>query len=61
MGYIKEPSGVDFIVDPRPLTNADRKMISKVIAHYKATGRKMPLQKLATRSRINKQVVARGG
>jgi hypothetical protein len=44
MGYIKEPAGVDFTVDPTPLTDEDRKMISEVIAHYKATGRKkMPL------------------
>ncbi len=42
MGYIKEPAGVDFVVDPTPLTTADRKRISEIIAYYKATGRKMP-------------------
>ena len=42
MGYIKEPAGVDFVVDPTPLTTADRKKISEIIAYYKATGRKMP-------------------
>ena len=41
MGYIKEPAGVDFVVDPTPLTAADRKKISEIIAYYKATGRKM--------------------
>ena len=41
MGYIKEPIGVDFFVDPKPLTAADRKRISEIIAYYKATGRKM--------------------
>ena len=45
MGYIKEPAGIDFIVDPTPLTTEDRKIISEIIAYYKATGRKMPLQK----------------
>ena len=40
MGYIKEPYGVDFVVDPTPLTEGDRKMISAVIAYYRATGRK---------------------
>ena len=25
MGYIKEPLGIDFIVDPTPLTKEDRK------------------------------------
>jgi hypothetical protein len=45
MGYIKEPTGIDFVVDPTPLTAADRKKISEVIAYYKATGKKMPQQK----------------
>ena len=45
MGYIKEPEGVNFTVDPTPLTTADRKLISEVIAFYKATGRKMPIKK----------------
>ncbi len=25
MGYIKEPVGIDFVVDPTPLTAADKK------------------------------------
>jgi hypothetical protein len=40
MGYIKEPAGIDFIVDPKPLTPEDRKRMSAIIAHYKATGKK---------------------
>ena len=52
MGYIKEPAGVDFVVDPTPLTVADRKKISEIIAYYKATGKKMPLQKPRTKSRL---------
>ena len=51
MGYIKEPPGVDFIVDPTPLTTEDRDMISEVIAHYKATGKKL----LAKKSKITKR------
>lgn len=51
MGYIKEPAGIDFIVDPTPLTTEDRKMISEIIAYYKATGRKLPLQKSERRVR----------
>ena len=50
MGYIKEPLGVDFFVDPKPLTVADRKRISEIIAYYKATGRKMPLKKSKTKA-----------
>lgn len=54
MGYIKEPDGIDFVVDPTPLTAADRKMISEIIAYYKATGRKISLKKLAERQRGQK-------
>ena len=50
MGYIKEPTGIDFVVDPTPLTTEDRKKISEIIAFYKATGRKMQLIKSTTRS-----------
>ncbi len=52
MGYIKEPAGIDFVVDPKPLTTADRKKISEIIAYYKATGKKMPLQKSAKNPRL---------
>ena len=52
MGYIKEPAGVDFVVDSTPLTTADRKKISEIIACYKATGKKMPLQKETTKTRL---------
>ena len=40
MGYIKEPDGVDFFVDSKPLTEKDRKEISEIIARYKLNGRK---------------------
>jgi len=40
MGHIKEPAGVDFVVDSTPLTKADKMRISEVIAYYKATGKK---------------------
>lgn len=45
MGYIKEPAGVDFYVDPTPLSAEERKRISEIIAYYKETGKKMPVQK----------------
>lgn len=48
MGYIKEPAGIDFVVDPTPLTIDERKKISEVIAYYRETGRKMPLAKSVT-------------
>jgi hypothetical protein len=36
MGYIKEPKGVDFIIQSNPLTDKERKQISKFIQDYKA-------------------------
>lgn len=45
MGYIKEPEGIDFFVNSTPLTESDRKKISEIIAHYKATGRMKPISK----------------
>lgn len=55
MGHIKEPKGVDFIVDPTPLTTEDRKRISEIIAHYKATGKKLQFQKSKVKSRGQKK------
>ena len=57
MGHIKEPAGVDFVVDPTPLTTADRKRISEIIAYYKATGRKMPFD--SNRKKKSKQKTVR--
>lgn len=39
MGYVNEPKGVDFVVEPHVVTAEDRRIISEAIAHYKATGK----------------------
>lgn len=36
MGYIKEPDGVDFIIQSPPLTDEERKVISEFIRMDKA-------------------------
>ena len=36
MGYIKEPDGVDFIIQSPPLTDEERKAISEFILKDKA-------------------------
>jgi len=41
MDIIKEPDGIDFVVEPVKLTKADKELITKAIAHYKATGEKL--------------------
>ena len=38
MGHIKEP--VDLFVENKPVTEEDKKQMSEIIAHYKATGKK---------------------
>jgi len=38
MGLIREPEGVDFVVNPRPLKDWEKKQISDIISHYKKTG-----------------------
>ena len=42
MGYVKEPDGIDFIIQSKPLTDKERKKISKFIKDYKSrhAGRK---------------------
>ena len=47
MGLIKDPIGIDLIVGPSILTANDRDLISRAIANYKLTGKK--LQKIERR------------
>ena len=35
MGLIKEPEGIDFIIQSQPLTDGERKEISEFIEHKK--------------------------
>lgn len=43
MGHIKEPDGIDFIINGKPLTDKERKAISEFI---KADKEKIAKQKL---------------
>lgn len=45
MGHIKEPKGVDFVIQSEPLTEKDRQEISKFIADYKAKNKKKTIKK----------------
>jgi hypothetical protein len=58
MDIIREPEGVDFVVEPVKLTKADKELISKAIAHYKATGEKLsvPYSKSKT-SKSQKELI----
>jgi hypothetical protein len=37
MGIIREPNGVDFVIDSSSMTDTDRKKISEIIKNLKAT------------------------
>ena len=49
MGFIKEPKGVDFIIQSEPLTDKERKEISKYIADYKARHKKKSVTSTKTK------------
>jgi hypothetical protein len=46
MGLIKEPLDIDFYVDPEPLTDEERALISKYIQEYKARHKKKTIDSL---------------
>ena len=56
MGYIKEPKGVDFVVEPHIVTAEDKRIISEAIAHYKATGKFKKVPKVKKGRRTVKKV-----
>ncbi len=59
MGHIKEPEGVDFIVESRPLTKAEEIAISEYIRNYKAKkANKLVPAKLKVKSTSRKKVIA---
>ena len=47
MGLIREPLDVDFVVDPKPLTEKEKKMISDFIKSDKEKRKKKKLLKKA--------------
>lgn len=60
MDIIREPEGVDFVVEQVKLTKADKELISKAIAHYKSTGEKLsvPYPKSKT-SKSKKELITK--
>lgn len=60
MDIIKEPEGVDFVVEPVKLTTADKELISKAIAHYKATGEKLSVSHTKSKtSKTKKELITK--
>jgi hypothetical protein len=58
MGHIKEPEGVDFIINSRPLTKKEEIAISNYIRAYKTKNAKKPLSvKNAIKQTTRKKVI----
>lgn len=56
MGLIKEPLGVDFYVDPKPLTDKEREQITQHIREYKAKMAKRESRRTATKKKVQNKV-----
>jgi len=56
MALIKEPLEVNFVVDPRPLTKAEEKVINDFIRADKEKRKLKELRKKATAKRKTKQL-----
>lgn len=54
MGLIREPLDVDFVVDPRPLTEGEKETINKYIRDYKTkhSDKKKIVRTSGTREKI---------
>jgi hypothetical protein len=53
MAHIKEPEGVDFIIQSPPLTDQERKEISKLIKKMKA---KSLRAKISRKTKVEKEM-----
>jgi hypothetical protein len=53
MGYVKEPEGVDFIINSEPLTAEDRKRLSKFIADYRAKNKQKIAKKTVGKRKVD--------
>ena len=59
MGHIKEPEGVDFIINSRPLTKKEEAAISEYIRAYKAkhSNKQIPTKQMERRKKVRKNVI----
>lgn len=54
MGHIKEPMGVDFIIESKPLTDEDRAAISEYIRNYEEKQKVKSSRRTTTRAKSKK-------
>ena len=53
MGLIREPEGVDFVINSRPLTKKEEELLSKFISEAKAKRTKKVSSRKATTTRTS--------
>ena len=53
MAHIKEPEGIDFLIQSPPLTDQERKEISELIKKMKAISKR---PRIATKKKVNKEL-----
>jgi hypothetical protein len=60
MGHIKEPEGVDFVINSRPLTKKEEVAISEYIRAYKAKNynKQIPTKQAGKLKATRKKVIA---
>jgi hypothetical protein len=60
MGHIKEPEGVDFVINSRPLTKKEELAISEYIKAYKAkhSRKKISTNQAKVKKTTRKKVIA---
>lgn len=58
MGHIKEPAGVDFVINSRPLTKEEETAISEYIRAYKAkiSHRQTPNKRISRKTTVQKNL-----
>jgi hypothetical protein len=54
MAHIKEPEGIDFLIQSPPLTEKEKKEISELIEKLKS---KSPRKRIVRRKKIKKELV----
>ena len=60
MGFIKEPEGVDFVIQSKPLTKKQEKELSEYIAKRKLEIKKQLIKTRSHRKRNQRDVVIHG-
>ena len=57
MGLVREPLDIDFVVEPKPLTQKEKEAVSEYIREYKSKQTKKRTRKLSSVRKKLKQPV----